>query len=66
MAQLSDVLGGMLYDGGKGGGKGKTLGLKKEGTVDFPIVVQGCTAETFANFLGWFNHLYVNHLSFII
>ena len=31
------------------------LGISKEGTVDNPIIVQGCTVETFANFLGWLN-----------
>jgi hypothetical protein len=35
------------------------LGLTKEGSVDYPIIVQGCTAEAFANFLGWLNHKYV-------
>jgi len=42
------------------------LGLMKEGTVEYPIVVQGCTAETFANFLGWLNHKYIYNTSFII
>jgi hypothetical protein len=28
----------------------------KEGTVDNPIVVHGCSARMFANFLGWLNH----------
>jgi hypothetical protein len=41
------------------------LGLTKEGTLEYPIVVQGCTGETFANFLGWLNHQYV-HNAFII
>jgi hypothetical protein len=35
------------------------LGLMQEGTVDNPIVIHGCTVETFANFLGWLNHEYV-------
>jgi hypothetical protein len=34
----------------------------KEGTVDNPITVQGCTAVAFANFLGWLNHKYVFHI----
>jgi hypothetical protein len=60
LAQLSEVIDGMLYvDDGK-------LGLKKEGTEDFPIIVEGCTAETFANFLGWLNHQYVYDISLII
>lgn len=50
----------MLYD------DNGILGLKKEGTVEFPIIVEGCTAETFANFLGWLNHLYVHNLFLII
>jgi len=32
------------------------LGVSGEGTVDNPIVVLGCTAGMFANFLGWLNH----------
>jgi len=60
LAQLSEIIDGMLYDD-----NGK-LGLKKEGTLEFPIIVEGCTAETFANFLGWLNHLYVYNVSFII
>jgi hypothetical protein len=35
------------------------LGLSKEGTVDNPIIIHGCTEEMFANFLGWLNHEYV-------
>ena len=35
------------------------LGLSKEGTVDNPIIIHGCTDEMFANFLGWLNHEYV-------
>ena len=50
----------MLYD------NNAMLGLKREGTVEFLIIVEGCTAETFANFLGWLNHLYIYNLSFII
>ena len=42
------------------------LGLTKEGTIEYPIIVQGCAAETFANFLGWLNHQYVYNTSFII
>jgi hypothetical protein len=60
LAQLSIVIDGMLYNN-----NGK-LGLKKEGTVEFPVVVEGCTAETFANFLGWLHHLYIYNLSFIV
>jgi hypothetical protein len=59
LAQLSEVFEGMLYDD-----NGK-LGLK-EGTVEFPIIVEGCATETFANFLGWLNHQYIYNLSFII
>ena len=32
------------------------LGVSGEGTVENPIVVLGCTAGMFANFLGWLNH----------
>jgi hypothetical protein len=32
------------------------LGTSGEGLVDNPIVVAGCTARMFANFLGWLNH----------
>jgi len=42
------------------------LGLALEGSVDHPIIVQGCTAEAFAHFLGWLNHKYVYSFSFII
>jgi hypothetical protein len=35
------------------------LGVEKEGTLDKPIIVEGCTADTFANFLGWLNHKFV-------
>ena len=41
------------------------LGVSKEGTVDNLIIVQGCTVETFANFLGWLNHKYVGSHSII-
>jgi len=40
----------MLFDGDG------ILGTAREGTVENPIIVQGCTAERFANFLGWLNH----------
>ena len=32
------------------------LGSSGEGSIDNPIVVVGCTARMFANFLGWLNH----------
>jgi len=35
------------------------LGVLQEGTIDNPIIVYGCTVDTFANFLGWLNHKYV-------
>jgi hypothetical protein len=38
------------------------IGLTTEGSIDHPIVVQGCTVETFANFLGWLNHKCVHIL----
>jgi hypothetical protein len=50
LARHSRFLSDMLFD------ESGNLGLKKEGTLDHPIVVPGCTAETFANFLGWLNH----------
>ena len=43
----------MLFDS-------NALGSSKEGTADNPLVVHGCTVETFANFLGWLNHKYVS------
>jgi len=42
------------------------LGLTKEGTLECPIIVQGCAAETFTNFLGWLNHQYIHDTFFII
>ena len=60
LAQHSKFIHKMLFeDSGK-------LGLKKEGTVEYSIIVQGCTAKTFANFLGWLNHQYVYNTSFLI
>jgi hypothetical protein len=41
------------------------LGTSQEGTIDNPIVVHGCTAQTFANFLGWLNHKYIFKLLII-
>ena len=32
------------------------LGKSLEGSVDNPTIVEGCTVEAFANFLGWLNH----------
>ncbi|KDR72044.1 hypothetical protein GALMADRAFT_143385 [Galerina marginata CBS 339.88] len=32
------------------------IGISREGTVEKPIVVQGCSKETFANFMLWLNH----------
>ena len=48
----------MLFDGSG------NLGLNEEGSVNHPIILQGCTAEAFANFLGWLNHKYVCTPSF--
>ena len=39
------------------------LGNVKEGTDDFPIIIQGCTESAFANFLGWLNHKCVHRRS---
>lgn len=39
----------MLFDS-------NSLGVSNEGTVNNPIIVHGCKAQTFANFLGWLNH----------
>jgi hypothetical protein len=50
----SDFLRKMLFDGE--GHLGVPMDGMKEGTVDNPIVVLGCTAGMFANFLGWLNH----------
>jgi hypothetical protein len=60
LSQHSKFIRDMLFD------DSGNLGLIKEGTVEYPIIVQGCTAETFANFLGWLNHQYVYDTSFII
>src|SRR6266540_828453 len=46
----SDFLHKMLFD------SDGHLGVSGEGTVENPIVVLGCTAGMFANFLGWLNH----------
>jgi len=35
------------------------IGASQEGTVNNPIVVLGCSKETFANFMLWLNHKYV-------
>ncbi|KAF8816665.1 hypothetical protein BYT27DRAFT_7220536 [Phlegmacium glaucopus] len=40
----------MLFDGDG------ILGTTTEGTINNPIIVQGCTVKIFANFLGWLNH----------
>ena len=50
----SDFLQKMLFD--SEGHLGVSMNGMEEGTVDNPIVVQGCTAGMFANFLGWLNH----------
>jgi hypothetical protein len=39
------------------------LGSAAEGTVDNPIIIQGCTIERFANFLKWLNHECVGYFS---
>ena len=39
------------------------LGTAAEGTVDNPIIIQGCTIERFANFLKWLNHECVGYFS---
>ena len=57
----SEFLRKMLFD--SKGHLGISMDGMKEGTVDNPIVVQGCTAGMFANFLGWLNHKYVLHFS---
>lgn len=41
------------------------LGKSKEGTLTNPIIVEGCTSEAFANFLGWLNHKYVGYSGYI-
>jgi hypothetical protein len=43
----------MLFDSGSLGVSNKGTA---EGTSDNPIVVHGCKAQMFANFLGWLNH----------
>lgn len=53
LASHSPFLDKMLFDGSG------NLGLTREGSVDNPIILHGCTAEAFANFLGWLNHKYV-------
>ena len=50
----SEFLRKMLFD--SEGHLGVSMNGMEEGTVDNPIVVQGCTAGMFANFLGWLNH----------
>lgn len=32
------------------------IGASQEGTINNPIVVLGCSKETFANFMLWLNH----------
>jgi hypothetical protein len=49
----------MIYDS-----KGD-LGQSKEGTLENPIIVDGCTSKAFANFLGWLNHKYVSFSGYI-
>ena len=49
----------MLFDGDG------LLGAATEGTVDNPIIIQGCTFERFANFLKWLNHECVSYCSII-
>ncbi|KAF8800933.1 hypothetical protein BYT27DRAFT_7262488 [Phlegmacium glaucopus] len=46
----SKFLHDMLFDGDG------ILGTATEGTINNPIIVQGCTVKRFANFLGWLNH----------
>jgi hypothetical protein len=53
LAKHSKFLRDMIFD------NDGHLGLSKEGTMDNPIVIHGCTEEMFANFLGWLNHEYV-------
>ena len=50
LASHSVFLREMLFD------KNGHLGKSKEGTLDNPIIVEGCTSKAFANFLGWLNH----------
>jgi len=44
----------MLY--GENGKKGGMIGMNGEGTVESPIIFDGCTKETFANFMVWLHH----------
>jgi hypothetical protein len=41
------------------------IGASQEGTVDNPIVVLGCSKETFANFMLWLNHKSVRLFSLL-
>lgn len=54
----SKFLRDMLFD------KDGFLGTGGEGTPDKPIILQGCTAERFANFLRWLNHECVVYCSY--
>ncbi|KAF9552534.1 hypothetical protein CPC08DRAFT_768233 [Agrocybe pediades] len=45
----------MLYGGGSEDGAGR-VGLNGEGSASNPIVILGCSAGTFANFMAWLNH----------
>ncbi|KAF9547186.1 hypothetical protein CPC08DRAFT_769506 [Agrocybe pediades] len=51
----SEVIRTMLHGDGTDQGTGK-LGINGEGSADRPIVVHGCSAATFANFMTWLNH----------
>ena len=41
------------------------IGTSQEGTVNNPIVVLGCSKETFANFMLWLNHKSVRLFSLL-
>jgi hypothetical protein len=50
LAAHSEFIHDMLFQ------NGGHIGLVREGSVEHPIIVEGCSKETFANFLGWLNH----------
>ncbi len=57
LAQQSQFIDDMLFNDPE-----DVLGVNKEGTDANPIQVPGCTTESFAHFLMWFNHTYVYSL----
>jgi len=50
----SEVVRDMLDARNHGSGGG--FGLPAEGTIAMPLEVEGCTPETFANFMAWLHH----------